>query len=166
MVASCYAEAVAASRHARTHGVLVLVALSTGLALGVETAVRRLMMPPELEQVRAWLSPTLEPWAWGMVPLTGLASAGAWWLYGVLVRRALSRARPGLTPAQALARAELDAAILASSAPQLPAVAGTMLFMMGAPLLPVGVAMGVAVLGVLSLGLRVRRGVAVPDPAR
>ena len=53
---------------------------------------------------------------------------------------------------------ELDAAILASSVPQVPAVVGTMLFMMGAPLLPVVTAMAVAVLGVLSLGLRVQLG--------
>ena len=76
----------------------------------------------------------------------------------MLLRRGLARARPGLAPDRARARAELDAAILASSVPQVPAVVGTMLFMMGAPLLPVVTAMAVAVLGVLSLGLRVQLG--------
>lgn len=137
---------------------LLLVALSTALALAVETAVRRLMLPPEFEQVREWLSPTLEPWAWGTVPLTALAGVTGWWLYGRLVRRGIARAKPGSDPERTRARAELDAAILASSAPQVPAVAATMLFMMGAPLRPVLVAMGVAVVGVLSLGVRVRRG--------
>ena len=171
---ACYPDHVAASRHgrlpprdpspihsggrSRVLGVLVLVALSTVLALAVETGVRRMMMPPDFEQVRAWLSPTLEPWAWAIAVVTAFACAGGWWLFGVLLRRGLARARPGLAPDRARARAELDAAILASSVPQVPAVVGTMLFMMGAPLLPVVTAMAVAVLGVLSLGLRVQLG--------
>lgn len=152
---ACYRWIVLAPRRSRLIGVLVLVALSTPLALLVETGVRRLMMPPAFEQVRTWLSPALAPWAWATVPITLVATGLGWWLYGVLLRRALRRAAPE-QPAHDGAR--LEALILASSAPQLPAVGATVLFMLGAPLLPVIVAMGVATLGVLSLGWRLGRG--------
>lgn len=141
---------------ARLYGLLALVALSTPLALVVETGLRRLMMPPDFEQVRAWLSPTLTPWAWATVPITLLTTGLGWWLQRVLARRGLRRRRPGLTEAQARARAEFDALMLASSAPQIPAIVATMLYMLGAELQPVVVAMGVATLGVLSLGLAMR----------
>jgi len=147
---------MAAPHPARPLGVLVLIALSTPLALGLETVVRRLLMPPDFEQVRAWLAPVLTPWAWATVPLTALAIGLGWWLFGVLVRRELRGAPPDTEPNKARAKAELESIILASSAPQVPAVIATLLFMMGAPLLPVAIAMGVATLGVLSLGWRVR----------
>lgn len=141
---------------ARIYGVLALICLSTPLALGVETVLRRLMMPPDFDAVRAWLRPALTPWAWATVPVTVVATGLAWWLFRVLTRRALNKRRPGQSEQEARARAQLDAIVLSSSAPQVPAVAATMLFMMGASLTPVLVAMGVAMLGVLSLGLWVR----------
>lgn len=146
-----------APTRARLVGLLGLVALSTPLALVVETGVRRLMMPPDFDAVRAWLSPALTPWAWATVPAAVAATGLSWWLYRVLARRELRRRRPGLTEAEARAKAELEAVLLASSAPQVPAVIATMLFMMGAEVLPVAVAMGVAMLGVLSLGAWVGR---------
>lgn len=147
---------VAAPSRARLFGLLALICLSTPLALGVETVLRRLMMPPNFEEVRAWLSPTLTPWAWAAVPVTVVATGLGWWLFGVLARRELNKRRPGCTEAEARARAELEAVLLATSAPQVPAVAATMLLMMGASAVPVLVTMGVAMLGVLSLGLRLR----------
>jgi len=143
---------------ARQYGVLAIICLSTPLALGVETVLRRVMMPPDFEAVRAWLSPTLTPWAWATVPLTAVATGLGWWLLRVLKRRELNKRRPGLTESEARARAEFEALMLSTSAPQVPAVMATMLFMMGASLVPVLVAMGVAMLGVLSLGLAVGRG--------
>ncbi|MCA9705954.1 MAG: hypothetical protein KDK70_08915 [Myxococcales bacterium] len=147
---------MAAPRRARLYGLLALICLSTPLALGVETILRRLMMPPDFDAVRAWLCPTLTPWAWATVPVTGAAAGLGWWLFSALQRRALARRRPDQDEAQVHARAQLEALILATSAPQVPAVAATMLFMMGASLTPVLVTMGVAMLGVLSLGLRIR----------
>lgn len=148
---------MAAPSRARLVGLLGLVALSTPLAVVVETGVRRLMMPPDFDAVRAWLSPALTPWAWATVPAAVAATGLSWWLYRVLTRRELRRRRPGLSEAEARAKAELEAVLLASSAPQVPAVVATMLFMMGAEGLPVAVAMGVAMLGVLSLGAWVGR---------
>lgn len=144
---------MATHSRARQLGLLGLICLSTPLALGVETVLRRLMMPPNFDAVRAWLEPSLTPWAWATVPVTVLATLLGWWIFGALRRRALKGRRPGQDEAQARASAQLEAMILATSAPQIPAVAATLLFMMGASLVPVLVAMGVAMLGVLSIGL-------------
>lgn len=137
-------------------GVLLLIALSTPLALAVETVVRQWMMPPEFEEIRAWLCATLAPWAWAMVPTTVLATVFGWWLLGVLRRRALRTMEDGADGTRAAERAELEAIILSSTAPQIPALIATFLFMMGAPLLPVAVAMATATAGVLSLALWIR----------
>lgn len=142
----------------RLYGLLGLVALSTPLVLVVESGLRRLMMPPDFDAVRAWLSPTLTPWAWATVPATLVATGLGWWLFGVLVRREQSLLRPGSSADEARAKAEFEALMLASSAPQVPAVAATMLYMAGAPWLPVASAMAMATVGVLSLGLRIGRG--------
>jgi hypothetical protein len=137
---------------------LGLIALSTPLALAVESGLRRLMMPPDFEAVRSWLSPTLTPWAWATVPATLVTTCLGWWLYGVLSRRELRARRPGLTEEQARAKAEFEALMLASSAPQVPAVAATMLYMLGADLVPVVGSMLGATLGVVSLGVWIGRG--------
>lgn len=147
-----HGRAMAERSRARLYGLLGLVALSTPLALVVETGLRRVMMPPDFDAVRAWLSPTLTPWAWATVPATLVTTVLGWWLYHVLARRELRARRPGLTAEQAREKAELEALMLASSAPQVPAVAATLLYMLGADVVPVVVAMGGATLGVLSLG--------------
>lgn len=143
------------NRRTRTFGVLLLIALSTPLALALETVLRGLIMPPDFDRVRAWLAPMLTPWAWATVPLTAVATGIGWWLFGWLEHRGLARAEPEPSEDQR-AKARFDALILATSAPQLPAILATLLFMMGAPLAPVLVAMTVATLGVVSLGLRMR----------
>lgn len=149
----------AARAHARLWGLLGLIALSTPLAWVVESGLRRLLFPPDFDAVRAWLSPTLTPWAWAMVPAALVTTGIGWWLYRVLARRELLARRPGLTPEQARAKAELEALMLASSAPQVPAVAATMLYMLGADAVPVAAAMITATLGVVSLGVALERGV-------
>lgn len=155
---------MAMSSRTRLYGLLGLVALSTPLALAVETGMRRLLMPPDFDRVRAWLAPSLTPWAWAMALVTLATTGLGWWLYGVLRRRGLRRRRrPGTTEAQAHAKAELDALMLASSAPQVPAVAATMLYMLGAELRPVVVTMAIATLGVLSLAAWVRAQPVEPD---
>jgi hypothetical protein len=158
------AFAVAEPSRARLYGLLGVIALSTPMALVVETGLRRLMMPPDFDAVRAWLSPTLTPWAWATAPATLVATGLGWWLYRVLARRELRARRPGLTEAQARAKAEFEALMLASSAPQVPAVAATMLFMLGADLVPVAVSMTLATLGVVSLAAMIGRGLGTPAP--
>jgi len=143
----------------KRYGLLAVVALSTPLALVVETGLRSLIMPPEFEDVRRWLRSDVTPWAWAMAPAAVVATG----LGFVLQRRLLGRAlripkRPGMTEAAARERAELDALMLSTSAPQVPALVATLAFMVGAELLPVLVTVGVATVGVLSLGLTVGRG--------
>jgi hypothetical protein len=139
---------------------LGLIALSTPLALVVESGLRRLMMPPDFDAVRAWLGPTLTPWAWATVPATLATTCLGWWLFRVLSRRELRARRPGgLTEEQVRAKAEFEALMLASSAPQVPAVAATMLYMLGADLVPVALSMVGATLGVVSLAMVIPRGV-------
>lgn len=148
---------MATTQRARLWGILGLVALSTPLMMVVEMGMRRLVLPPELDHVRAWLRPTLTPWAWATVPLCAVTTVLGWWLYRVLARRELRARRPGLTEAQARAKAEFEALMLASSAPQIPAVAAAMLLMLGADVVPVAVTMAAATLGVLSLGAWLER---------
>lgn len=152
---------MAVSSRARLHGLLFLVALSTPLAWAFESVLRALVLPPDFERVRAWLAPTLTPWAWVAAGATLAATVLGWWLHRVLARREPRSPRPGLTREQAHARAELEALMLASSAPQVPAVAATMLFMLGADVVPVAASMVGATLGVASLALFIGRG--VPD---
>lgn len=140
-------------------GLLGLIALSTPLAWLMESGLRRLVFPPDFDAVRAWLSPALTPWAWALVPTTLVTTAIGWWLYRALARREVMARRPGLTVEQARAKAEFEALMLASSAPQVPAVAATMLYMLGADVVPVAAAMVAATLGVISLGVWIGRGV-------
>ena len=135
------------------YAVLVFVALSTPLALLVETGLRALILPPEFEEVRGWLGPAVTPWAWALVPTVLAATA----LGVVVLRRLIARAqaRPvpeGVPPEQALARGQFDALMLSSSVPQVPALAATILFMLGAELIPVLLAIVLATAGVVSLG--------------
>lgn len=140
------------------------MALSTPFALVIETGIRQQMMPPDFEKVRAWLSPALTPWAWGMVPLAVVATVVGWGIRGWLVRRGLRKAPADADPVKLRDRLSLESVILASSAAQLPALGATLLFMMGAQLLPVAVTMAVATLGVFSLGIWTRdRDVPVED---
>jgi|GEM_PF-1995290 len=142
----------------KRYGLLAIIGLSTPFALVVETGVRRVMMPPEFDEVRAWLSPEVTPYAWAMAPLAVVATGIGFFLQRWLVRRALRKPlRAGMSRDEARQRAEFDALMLSTSAPQLPALMGTILFMLGSELTPVLVAMGVATVGVISLGLTMGR---------
>ena len=136
---------------------LVLIAASTPLALAVETGIRHLILPPEFEQVRLWLRPRVTPWAWAMVPATVVATLFGLKLQRWLYRREHSRLLTRLDPAAAHDKAVFESLMLSTSAPQLPALAATIGFMLGSALLPVLVAIAVATAGVLVLGVFVLR---------
>lgn len=145
------------------YGVLAIVACSTPLALVVETGLRRVMFPPEFDDVRMWLRPSITPWVW-LAPVACVVAVplGAK-LQRWLVARELARLAPERRTQAARIEAEFDALLLSTSAPQLPAVIATFAFMFGSALLPVVVAMLVATVGVLGLGLAVARRI---PPAR
>ncbi len=149
---------------ARRYGLLAVIGLSTPFALAVETGVRWLIMPAEFDEVRAWLSPEVTPWVWAMAPLAAVATGLGFVLQRWLVARALKKPlRAGVTAAQARERAQFDALMLSTSAPQIPALIGTVGFMLGSQLTPVLVTIAVATVGVLSLGLSIRPAPAAAD---
>jgi hypothetical protein len=152
---------VASWREVRTRGktyaILAIVAVSTPLMLAVETWLRQRLLPPEFEEVRAWLREDLTPMAWGTVLLVPFATFIGLRLHRWYVARELARLPPDRRTEENSARVRFDALMLSTSAPQLPALAATVLFMFGAALGPVLVSLGMATLGVLVLGAKILR---------
>jgi len=146
-----------ASPRAKAYGIVGVVAVSTPVALLLETVLRQWMFPPEFDEVRAWLEPTVTPWVW----LTPIASALAIPL-GHALQRWLARRNFGQLPPhrrnpEGQAAAEMDAMLLATSAPQVPAIVATFGLMVGSRVEPVAAAMAVATVGVLVLGVLAAR---------
>ena len=142
---------------AKFYGVLAIVAASTPLALGVETLMRRLTFPPEFDDVRMWLRPTITPWVWITPVLCAVATPLGAALQRWLVRRDLARVPAEQRTETKRIAAEFDALLLSTSAPQLPAVLATLAFMVGSGLAPVVAAMVIGTAGVLVLGWVVAR---------
>jgi len=142
---------------AKFYGVLAIVAMSTPLALAVETGLRQIIFPPEFDEVRMWLRPTITPWVWIATPACLLAIPLGAKLQRWLVARDLAKLPPERRTEQERIECEFDALLLSTSAPQLPAVLATLAFMFGSGLLPVIVAMVIATVGVLGLGFTVAR---------
>ncbi len=133
--------------------ILILVALSTPLALVVETGLRKIMFPPEFEEVRAFLRPSLELPVWSLLGLVVLTTmVGMRWQHSRVERRMAKR--PAEEQTQHFRDKEVfDSLVLFTSVPQIPAIMATFGFMFGAPLVPVVVNMAAATLGVLLLGI-------------
>ena len=132
---------------------LPAIAASGPLSLGVETAVRLALFTPEMRYLRSLTGPTLTPIAWSLAGVTALGGVVAvpvqrWWY-----RRRLARLAPEARTDEARAKAAFEALYVATSVPQLPALAVTFFFTAGASLLPVAVALGVSALAVLAQGL-------------
>lgn len=164
----CYSPAMtdgpeSASQHrGQRLRLLLFIAVSAPLAVALETGFRRLFFPPEFEDVRGMLGPKLETAAWICVGLTAVFSIVGF----VLQRRMCSKALRTLTsdelsdrdrkrldgfgPEKSMSRMVLDKLFLTTSLPQLPALVATLLYMFGASLAPVLVAMLVSSLAVVS----------------
>ncbi|MBL8941901.1 MAG: hypothetical protein JNK45_02085 [Myxococcales bacterium] len=147
---------------AKFYGVLAIVAASTPLAMLVETGLRQVMFPPEFDEVRMWLRPTITPWVWLAPVASILAVPLGDRLQRALVRRELLRLPPERRTEAERVACEFDALLLSTSAPQIPAVIATLAFMCGAGLAPVIAAMIVATAGVLALGASVTRRIHPP----
>jgi hypothetical protein len=149
--------AVVARTPAKTYALLAFIAVSTPLALAVETGLRQLLFPPELEEIRAWLRPTITPWIWVMPALaTAAAVAGLWLQRWYAKREFFALPKPERTDA-AWSDANFDALMLSTSAPQVPALLATIGFMAGAELPPVIAAIAVGTAGVLVQGVTLGR---------
>ena len=138
-----------------------MTTVAAPLALGFETLFRKLLFPlfmgDDFELARAFLGPLLTPVAWAFCGVALLANVAGLALHTRLVRRAMARlpAEKRELPAER-ERAELGAFLVAASVPQLPCIASTLMFMLGAQLLPVLVAVGIGSLGVVVQALRTR----------
>jgi hypothetical protein len=127
--------------------VLLFIASAAPAAFAVEAAARALLFPADFEVLRAELEPTLTIVAWTLlavcvasIPL-GLA-CNRW-----LVRRGL--AGPSEASPARRERVELEALLLSSSIPQLPALLATVATLGGARVTPVLATLVVSTLGVL-----------------
>lgn len=134
--------------------VVVLIAASAPLALGLETLLRKLVLAPlmgaELRELREFYWPeltdalreaALTQAAWVLVGVTVLAGV----LGVVLLRRAGRR--------QSEAAKVRDSVFLLTSIPQVPAILATLCFAFGAQLLPVLVSMAISTVFVLAQGV-------------
>ncbi|MFV8751365.1 hypothetical protein ACNOYE_12540 [Nannocystaceae bacterium ST9] len=131
--------------------VVLIIALSAPLALGVETLLRTQVLArilgPELDELREFFSPQTTKVAWLMVGVTGLAG-----VIGMIVTRLALRPL-AREPDPAVRAGKLrDRLLLLTSIPQVPAIVATLCFMAGSRLLPVMVAMAVSTAFVLIQG--------------
>lgn len=137
----------------RKWALLPAIAASGPLSLGVETAVRLALFTPDMTYLRSLTGPTLTPVAWVLAGVTAFGGLLAvpvqrWWY-----RRRMVRLAPEARTAEARAKAAFEALYVATSVPQLPALAVTFLFTAGSSLVPVAVALGISALAVLAQGL-------------
>jgi hypothetical protein len=132
---------------------LGFITISTPLALAVETFLRSIMFPPEFEEVRMYLRPSLEVPVWSLLALVALTTyVGIRRMEGRIERRMAKRPESEQTQ-HYRDKDTLDAIVIFTSLPQVPAIMATFCFMFGARLTPVLVNMAVATLGVLLVGL-------------
>lgn len=131
---------------------LLLVATAAPVAYAMETGLRALLLPAELEAIRAELSEPLTEVAWWLCGLGVPAVLLGLWAQRALLRRLLARL-PEPLPAQR-ERAATEAFLLASSIPQIPALLATVASLGGASPWPVVATLAVSTAGVLAQGLR------------
>ncbi len=127
---------------------ILLTVVAAPVALGFETLLRKLLFPPEFEEIRALLHPILTPLVWGLVALTAVVGALGLVLQRRLVARAIGRIPPTHRDSARLHRAKLGAFMLAASVPQVPAILATFGFMWGSSLTPTVLAIAVATLAI------------------
>jgi hypothetical protein len=134
---------------------LILATLvAAPMALGLETVLRRLLFPPEFDELRAALAGTLTPIVWGLVGLTALAGLFGITMQARLAARAVAKLRADARTEARIHKAELGAFMLAASIPQIPAILATLGFMWGASLTPVIVAIAVATVAIVVQAIR------------
>lgn len=131
--------------------IVVFIALSAPLALGIETLMRTQVIArilgPSLDEVRGFFSPGLTQLAWAMVAATVVAG-----LLGVVITRIAVRRIAAEPDPTIRARKLRDRLLLLTSIPQIPAIVATLCFTAGARILPVLIAMAVSTVFVLIQG--------------
>jgi hypothetical protein len=140
-----------ASRRKPRWALIALLVATAPVGLALESGLRTLLFPPELDEVRAAFAPSLTPIAWGFAALTAAALPLGILAKRAFARRALARFGEGATKAQR-DRVGFEALLVGTSVSQLPALLGGLLVMFGAALTPVLVAIAVATLAILLQG--------------
>lgn len=125
---------------ARRLALTAIIAISAPMSLALESVVRAYVMAPEAEELRQFFSPTLTLVAWGLAAATipfGILGAvlRRIWVARLLIQHAAGELR------KPLARLVLDRFLLSASIPQIPAIAATIVVMLGARMPPAIVAM-------------------------
>jgi len=129
----------------------MLTVIAAPFALGFETLLRKLVFPPEFEDVRTLFAPALTLAAWTLPVVCLVAS-----LVGVVFQHRLVERALRKLPAdrrhdpESQEKARVGAFLLAASVPQVPAIVATVLFTFGASLTPVLVTVAVSTLGVIA----------------
>lgn len=136
------------SDRARRLGLTVIIAVSAPISLALESTVRSYLMAPQAEELRQFFSPTLTLIAWGLAAATlpfGILGAvlRRIWVAKLLIQHAAGELR------KPLARLVLDRFLLSASIPQIPAIAATIVVMLGARMPPAIVAMVVSSAAIL-----------------
>lgn len=143
-------------RTLRQTALLVLIALTTPAALGLETLARRLLLPAEWEAIRRDLHPTVTPVAWVLLALTVASIPAGFATYRALARRFLARADALGGSAERRATARLEAMFVATSLPQIPAALATLTLTAGSDALPVVLAVALSAVAAAAIGLHDR----------
>lgn len=131
--------------------VVLLVAISAPLAFASESLIRKLVLPPEFDEVRDFFGPGATSFAWGCVALCVLAAVFGIWVQRRWVRERTQRAREEGTD---VGKAAMDRTFLSMSIPQVPAILSTVAYMSGSELTPVVVAMVISSVGVIAQGIQ------------
>jgi len=138
----------------RPRAVLWLTILAAPGALVVETALRKLIFPPEFDEVRAFLEPMLTPVGWGMAAVAAIGAA-----LGLVVQRRVALKRLARLPDTATVddryREIFAVFLLTTAVPQIPALLSTFVFMFGASVWTVIAAIAFCSVGVVAQALRV-----------
>lgn len=132
---------------------LGIVAVSAPLSMAFETMVRRTLLGANFQTIREFVGPHITPYAWALVGVTVLAIGAGFALHRALLRRGIAKLGARASDPAAVARVELEAMFLSTSAPQLPTLLVTIMFQWGASFTPVAVCMALSTVGVLLLGL-------------
>jgi hypothetical protein len=135
---------------------ILMTVVAAPIALVLETILRKLLFPPEFDELRLLFEPTLTPVVWGLVVLTALFGVLGVALQARLAARAVRKVPEHTRTPARIHKAELGAFMLAASIPQIPAIVATLGFMWGSSLTPVIAAIGVATVAIVIQAVRAR----------
>jgi hypothetical protein len=134
-----------------TIALVALTVLAAPVALVFESVLRRLLMPPDFETVRSFLSPWMTMIAWILVGISAVAGVTGVVVQRAIVARRLAKLGAAVTP-EATERVRNQVFLVTASIPQLPTILSTFAFMFGASWVPTWVGVAICTVSVLAQG--------------